>query len=1208
MSTRKRSSVDHPWEVESPFLDQELLAAEPEQEPQAHAAATAEESPFLGSFEEGAEYERDDEPEVIEENEQLWSFSQDCRKLLKGTRVAVVGGGLAGLMAARRLGQHGITVHVYEARPQVGGRVLSNTTFSNGRITEEGAELVGSFHTRWLALAREYGLAMISRMDERLYHRAGLNVKLTLDNPLSMDEIIKLWEEVGNRVLQPMARHASQIKNESRPWDEPGLKGYDNTSVADALLQIYRVKRGERLWKALEFLLVNNEVASLEEMNFLGLLCKVKAGQTARFTDQESDEHLMGYWNELEIFRCADGCQKLAEKIAEEIRNKYSAKIMLNQPVTSISLTSKGVSVWVNVKVPQADGKVVYSPVAFPFDYVILATPPSVWDRVGVSVQGKDGRFEKVHLKDEIGLMGMGPAVKFFSDMKERFWIKEGAAPYGGSLTLGQVWEGTENQTRAGKQGIVLSVFAGPTVTDPQGQRRVPTQDEFKKGLRLLYPGYANNLNKTLFRDWTNEAFIKTGYASPRKGQIFTIGKKLSEPFRGRMFFAGEHTNMAFFGYMEGALRSGESAADNLMLQSCGLVKDRAPAPNPRVLTASAAAIRKSTAFARASEILQEQGSFDHDAARTESPFLRQELVVNGSDETWASGAVALAAESPVEGAFEEYRSRFGGSQLSYEVESETERRDIEDADELVEDWENPRTETDQDIDHEADEGSRHEENEPDGAAIQLGTDHFLITDGSLPGDIHEASFTGSSFEPESESDEEPSMAAAQEFEQDDSRADLLEPSDADADREFLTEREIAALLPPRVFPAEEADTAMVAEEVPPLPKGVPAFEHFFQPMKRDSRSNSWIEDGTVTRLESIDPGFLDANGKLQTGALHKALSDLLVRKPEFSRYLSQGAIREGKAQSGDRLRVALVDLTGKKLIQPEIAGWGSVVAVEGASCPKIVPLYGAYQLMNDLKHVARAKGITSTKDLIKTMGEEWKKLRVTDPPKLSGFLDPSKNPPSLAFSKNIEEALSTIIDAHQANRAARILISQIGFPYLASLVWQTGLRHPERGGLWLTSSYDKGWGWGNAPRPAPGPVFGHNATALSLATFFTLLAQNRLVNGESSRKIIRRLSTASWFREMFPAARIASKVGLLKRCKKWVEVTKNGSPVLGKDNKPQLKCAQWETTHAHEAGLIENGRLRYAFAIMTVGIPEGVSLMQQLMSELASLIESNNP
>ena len=92
--------------------------------------------------------------------------------------------------------------------------------------------------------------------------------------------------------------------------------------------------------------------------------------------------------------------------------------------------------------------------------------------------------------------------------------------------------------------------------------------------------------------------FIKTGYVSPRIGQIFTIGEKLSKPFHDRLFFAGEHTQMDFFGYMEGALRSGERAAEKLMLQACGLRKEPAPAPpRPRVRIAGAAPIREKTAF-----------------------------------------------------------------------------------------------------------------------------------------------------------------------------------------------------------------------------------------------------------------------------------------------------------------------------------------------------------------------------------------------------------------------------------------------------------------------------------------------------------------------------------------------------------------------------------------------------------------------------------
>src|SRR5262249_4292323 len=155
-----------------------------------------------------------------------------CFKRLKSTSVAVVGGGLAGLIAARRLGQLGIKVTLFEARKQVGGRVLSNPNFSKGRITEEGAELIGSFHPSWLALAQQYGMTVISRMDGDLYEKAGLNVRLALDKLLSREEIRQLDGYIG-RVLKLIAEKATAITDPSQPWLQPSLQVYDNMSVAD---------------------------------------------------------------------------------------------------------------------------------------------------------------------------------------------------------------------------------------------------------------------------------------------------------------------------------------------------------------------------------------------------------------------------------------------------------------------------------------------------------------------------------------------------------------------------------------------------------------------------------------------------------------------------------------------------------------------------------------------------------------------------------------------------------------------------------------------------------------------------------------------------------------------------------------------------------------------------------------------------------------
>jgi monoamine oxidase len=508
-------------------------------------------------------------------------------------------------------------------------------------------------------------------------------VQLMLDKKLTVDEIHKLDKEMETRVLEPIARDAGQIRDPSQPWLEPWLEQFDKMSVADALVHRYGVKRSERLWKMIEFKLVNDEVAPLDEMNFLGLLCKVKAGQGVRFRSDDTGDLkerlmrvLMRYWNELEIFRCADGCQTLATKMADEIRTKYGAELRPSTAVTHINLSELGVAL--GVKKVKSNGEFADDkpPVFIPggYGYVILAIPPSVWAGVKITVDGKD-----VHPKDKIGLMGMNPAVKFFSDVKERFWIKDKAAPNGGSSTLGQVWEGTDNQTRvevkipdprgrplAVKQGIVLSVFAGPILAGP----RVPTRDEFKKELRRLYSGYTDDkLNKEpLLSNWPRVPFIMTGYASPTRGQIFTIGRELNKPWHERMFFAGEHTQMDFFGYMEGALRSGDRAAHALISKACGLLNGPVPASSKLpVITASTVPVRENTAFEYEAP-LGEYSSTDS-PGEAESPLTYQELFAEGPEEEWEPRAAALVAESPLVGALEDGRSRFDGYQ-SEEVEA----------------------------------------------------------------------------------------------------------------------------------------------------------------------------------------------------------------------------------------------------------------------------------------------------------------------------------------------------------------------------------------------------------------------------------------------------------------------------------------------------------------------------------------------------------
>jgi monoamine oxidase len=90
-----------------------------------------------------------------------------------------------------------------------------------------------------------------------------------------------------------------------------------------------------------------------------------------------------------------------------------------------------------------------------------------------------------------------------------------------------------------------------------------------------------------MYSDWPNEPFIRTGYWAPKpNGEIFKVGPKLNIAFHKRLYFAGEHTYVSFFGYMEGALRSGIRAANLLMRESCGMTVDPCPPPTPEVMVA----------------------------------------------------------------------------------------------------------------------------------------------------------------------------------------------------------------------------------------------------------------------------------------------------------------------------------------------------------------------------------------------------------------------------------------------------------------------------------------------------------------------------------------------------------------------------------------------------------------------------------------------
>ena len=76
-------------------------------------------------------------------------------------RIAIVGGGIAGLTCALTLADRGIRTTVYEASGRVGGRMYSNTAYWNdGQVSEWCGELIDSGHKTMQRLAHRFGLVL----------------------------------------------------------------------------------------------------------------------------------------------------------------------------------------------------------------------------------------------------------------------------------------------------------------------------------------------------------------------------------------------------------------------------------------------------------------------------------------------------------------------------------------------------------------------------------------------------------------------------------------------------------------------------------------------------------------------------------------------------------------------------------------------------------------------------------------------------------------------------------------------------------------------------------------------------------------------------------------------------------------------------------------------------------------------------------------
>lgn len=423
-------------------------------------------------------------------------------KHLKSVQVVIIGAGFSGLAAANHLHKRGISFVVLESRNRIGGRVFSHR-MSPDLVIELGGEWIGNSHTRIQELCREFNLPLDNnQFDTHLIYKGQYNSAGNWDYS-------KKWKEKFDNLLKGYA-HLSEA-------DKVALDQYD-------------------WWR---YLVENG--CSGRDLDIRELLDSTDFGESIRHVSAFaalSEYAESSPKNEMDL-KIRGGNAGLASAILKKIG---ADKVMLNHQVTRITQGRK-------TQVQCGNGSI------FECDQVICTAPAFALGQIEF-----DPALPKAY-SDSLKQLQYARINKHALHFTERFWKAENF-----DLITDQgpqyFYHGTKNQLA--KEGVLIAYSIGDKAAmNANYSEDHAVQDVF----RCLEPHFGNI--KPIFKNqvnyyWGNDALSHGAYALYGINQWFTLRPILQKP-HGAVHFAGEHL-ADWQGFMEGAINSGEAAAEALKI------------------------------------------------------------------------------------------------------------------------------------------------------------------------------------------------------------------------------------------------------------------------------------------------------------------------------------------------------------------------------------------------------------------------------------------------------------------------------------------------------------------------------------------------------------------------------------------------------------------------------------------------------------------